>query len=564
MKMMTSRKPLRIDMIAGSQLRDTQGEMLDVEGADISEMEQGRGRISDNHGKGFFNSIGRIISAKKIFKSDDCDNPRHTHYWDKIKAPFIYVMADLYDDEDHANARAAAAILRNIHKSDCPLKIKASVEGGVVSRGVKDPSLLARTKIHSVALTFTPANNATYVEPLNLDKSAVDMDTDLMLIKSVMHLAQTNVPSFRHIERDATAEKIQDNISKIAEMAAQLGMEHDIESPSKQAIVTNALEQKIRSNVSSINDMVEIANEQALEKGWKGALGRLAVGSALAAASVVGSEGGSPKPASPVTPPAITAPSTALDLRKIPKAHQDINNSLTKRIPFLGAISQQESGGATNYAHATAKNGQTASSAWGLMPETVADHFQKNPKLAAMSPELAAAAHDVKNQHRLFTDRVNKDPNLAATVATLHYKSLAKQLNNDPKAIAYAWFWGMGNYKKTMAEHGRAGIENDNYVKSVMGHLNNISAAQKKSPVRPVAVRKALTAGYGGAGAPTGLTGGGVFQTQKMETGRPGFKYITCPHCGKEQIYAKHQVKCRGKDCNLSFPLATLAKLFDK
>jgi hypothetical protein len=36
-----AKKPLEIDMIAGSQLRDTQGEMLSVEGADISELMAG-------------------------------------------------------------------------------------------------------------------------------------------------------------------------------------------------------------------------------------------------------------------------------------------------------------------------------------------------------------------------------------------------------------------------------------------------------------------------------------------------------------------------------------------
>ena len=124
-----SSKPLEIDMIAGSQLRDTQGEMLSVEGADISDLENGNGRFNDNHAKGFFNSIGRVLEAKKIFKAEDCENDRHTYYWEKVKAPYIYVKGILYSDDEHPNARAAAAILRNIYKADCPLKLKASVEG---------------------------------------------------------------------------------------------------------------------------------------------------------------------------------------------------------------------------------------------------------------------------------------------------------------------------------------------------------------------------------------------------------------------------------------------------
>ena len=256
-----AKKPLEIDMIAGSQLRDTQGEMLSVEGADISDLQAGKGRLNDNHGKGFFNSIGRVTGAKKIFKEEDCDTDRQKYYWNQVKAPYIYVKGVLYDDADHPNARAAAAILRNIHKSDIPLKLKASVEGGVVSRGISDPSLLARTKIHSVAITFTPANNATLVEPLSLQKS-VDLAADMELIKSVQHLAQTNVPSFRHIQRDASASKAHSNLQAIMDLVGC-----DSEVASKEDLIKGALEDKIHKNVLKIHELVE----KALTAGYGGA-----------------------------------------------------------------------------------------------------------------------------------------------------------------------------------------------------------------------------------------------------------------------------------------------------
>src|SRR5688500_12816074 len=239
-----SNKPLWIDGILGSQLRDTQGEMLYIEGADISELEAGRGRWNDNHGKGFFNCLGRITTAKKIFKAEDCDDDRQKYYWKKIKAPYIYGKGYLFNDEDHPNAKAAAAVLRNIHKSDCPLKVKLSVEGGVVSRGIADPSLLARTKIHSCAVTFVPANQATLVEPLNLDKSA-DVEADMVLIKSVLHLAQTSVPSFRQITRDASATKIEQNVNKIMEMIGDNEEFVDL----KKTLVRESQELKIAQNV---------------------------------------------------------------------------------------------------------------------------------------------------------------------------------------------------------------------------------------------------------------------------------------------------------------------------
>ena len=263
-----SKKSLQIDMIAGSQLRDTQGEMLSVEGADISELEAGRGRLNDNHGKGFFNSIGRVTGAKKIFKAEDCTTERHTHYWDKVKAPFIYVSGELYDDTDHPNAKAAAAILRNIHKTDCPLRLKASVEGGVVSRGIADTNLLARTKIHSVALTFTPANQATLVEPTSLIKSA-NWEEDKKLIKSVVHLAKTNIPSFRHITRHASAEKLMENLNKIQDLAKSVGIEIQMPYSDVGDVIRNSIQYKLRKNIEQINTIVSGAKQTSADNSFE-------------------------------------------------------------------------------------------------------------------------------------------------------------------------------------------------------------------------------------------------------------------------------------------------------
>ena len=211
-----SKKPLEIDMIAGTQTRDSQGEMLDIEGADISNINF----INDNHGKGFSNRIGCITGAKKIFKEEDCEDDRQRYYWNKVKAPLIYAKGYLYDSEDHPNAKAAAAILRSIHKTDAPLKIKASVEGGTVARGIKDPSILTRTKITGVALTFVPANHSTLVEPTSLIKSAIPGDEEL--IKSVLHLARTDVPSFIDISMELSEEKIRKNVEQVSSMVKSL------------------------------------------------------------------------------------------------------------------------------------------------------------------------------------------------------------------------------------------------------------------------------------------------------------------------------------------------------
>jgi hypothetical protein len=258
---MAKDKKLWLDMCAGSELKDTQGETLSVEGADITDLMMGAGRLNDNHGKGFFNSLGRITEAKKIFKAEDCDNERQKYYWEKIKAPYIYAKGYLYNDEDHPNAKAAAAILKNIHRDDVPLRMKASVEGGVISRGITDPTRLARTKIHSVALTFTPANNATLVEALNVNKSDSNWEVDKQLIKSIAHLAETNIPSFRHIERHASAHTISENIQKIQELAKGLGIEIEVKDHNPEMILQNAVFSKISSNISKINSLVKVLGQ---------------------------------------------------------------------------------------------------------------------------------------------------------------------------------------------------------------------------------------------------------------------------------------------------------------
>jgi hypothetical protein len=130
------------------------------------------------------------------------------------------MQAKLYDDEDHPNARAAAAILRNIHREDSPLQLKASVEGGILKRGERDKTLLAQTKIHSVALTFTPANKATLIEPLSLSKSSAPEDE--ALIKSVMHLAQENVPNFIDISNALKMQDIEQKVLKIHDLTKAL------------------------------------------------------------------------------------------------------------------------------------------------------------------------------------------------------------------------------------------------------------------------------------------------------------------------------------------------------
>ena len=210
-----------IDGVVASELRDTQGEILDVKGADISDLTSGKGYWNSDHRNNFTDIVGRVTFAKKIFKIEDCDDERQRYFYNKLKTPIIYAKGHLFDqDGDHQNAKAVAAILRNQARTDSPLKLKASVEGGVVERG-KDSRLLKRTKISRIALTFVPANQNTLIESPQLQKSSVPGDMEL--VKSLVPLAKADAPSFIEVAGAiSSVETLRKKIEKINTVAKAL------------------------------------------------------------------------------------------------------------------------------------------------------------------------------------------------------------------------------------------------------------------------------------------------------------------------------------------------------
>lgn len=520
------RKKLQIDACIGSQLRDTQGETLSVEGADISALEAGEGRWNDNHGKGFFNSLGRVTDAKKIFKREDCENDRQEYYWDKVKSPYIYAKGYLYTDEDHSNAKACAAILRNIHKTDAPLKIKASVEGGVVARGLKDPSLLARTKIHSVALTFTPANNATLVEPLNLQKSDNEA-ADMQLIKSVMHLAQDNVPSFRHITRNASAQKIINNIDKIRELANTTNLSVLIEESNVEELMKNAIMGKITANIKKINELVKVKAPSGLF----------------------------PQPkTTPITKPNIDEkmnllPQKVTDHRqeiagqRQDKYQRDIGKLKAKSTTPTKPKATDSDGvqplltGAqlktqNTFKHHASKAMKDKDHLLNLGKKLLGKGVEKHRIKKILNGIKAHVKEDVKKSNAMDPKKIigKVVRNVAITAALAggaHY------FENDNKAEA-----------KPKVVKQLPSIKNEGYD-AYIGEFKETKKDKKKKKMK-----KALTAGYGGGGVPTSQTGGGTFQTESLDK---DFKYITCQDCGKEQVYSPNQVRCR--NCSKGFSM---------
>lgn len=556
-------------MCAGSELKDTQGETLSVDGANIDDLNVGKGRFNDNHGKGFFNSLGRVTEAKKIFKAEDCENERHEYYWNKIKAPYIYCKGYLYSDEDHPNAKAAAAIMRNIHREDAPLKMKASVEGGVMARGIKDPTRLARTKIHSVALTFTPANNATLVEPLNLDKSNVDWEEDKQLIKSVMHLAETNVPSFRHIQRHASANTIYENINKIQELAKSVGVEIMINEMDPDTIMEKAVLNKIASNVTKINNLVKAVKGDA----YAGTIGATSPGKVKMAqeqkteqklqARDKFQQGISQMKMDPTTPAKPKnldgAPSGTMKVKNA----QQVKHTNTLKGHAAKAMKDPQH---LNTVHMSlVERGVPAQKARAIVTK-IRSHMQEDVKKSddlekgdiaragknlVLAGALAVGAHQMspkkdakikpeKTREQKVQDHNSKVKNPQYHIDANKNGNIDKKINRKP-----------GSKEKV----SDSGYKRSQEAKEASKYLNREIIKQK--------LKKALTAGYGGAGAPTNLTGGGVIQAESLDDGKTkktdDFEYISCDNCGHEQVYMKHQVKCR--KCRSNFNLNKLEDL---
>jgi len=185
------------------------------------------------------------LSLEILKGPEDCSNDRELYFYNKLKTPIIYAKGYIFDkDGEHENAKAVAAIVRNQARTDSPLKLKASVEGGVIERG-KDSRLLKRTKISRIALTFVPANQNTLIETPQLVKNS--NPGDMALIKSMVPFAKTNVPSFIEVAGVITSvETLRKKVEKINELGKALtagfGGGSPTESTGGQVLQTESME----------------------------------------------------------------------------------------------------------------------------------------------------------------------------------------------------------------------------------------------------------------------------------------------------------------------------------
>jgi len=154
-------KGMLIDGVFSSEAIDSSGEVVKLEGIDISSMEEGHGVANYEHkgidAGGFGREIvGRIIYVHKVFKASDCEDDRQRMFWKKVKEqPFLYGMVRLYDAAGHTGAEALAAQIRDAVYHDDEITVRYSVEGTTLER---DGNIIKTSIARKVALIIGPCN----------------------------------------------------------------------------------------------------------------------------------------------------------------------------------------------------------------------------------------------------------------------------------------------------------------------------------------------------------------------------------------------------------------------
>lgn len=175
--------------IASTGDTDLQGEMVDQNGLDISQLKAGRGLFNVDHQKGPENVIGQIEDAEFV-KSDG----------KKV------LMVKGYLFKHQPRAQAFYNIMKSVKPGSQP-RVHMSIEGKILQRDAVNKSTIRNARIDKVALTLDPVNPYTYAE---LSKSLASGQVD-----------EIPEPAYLTMERTELEKAVQTAVEKA--MAAGVG-----------------------------------------------------------------------------------------------------------------------------------------------------------------------------------------------------------------------------------------------------------------------------------------------------------------------------------------------------
>ena len=159
-----------IDGIGASEVIDSSGEVISIEGIDTSSLDVD-GLINTEHeSKTTTQLIGKVVSYHKIFKKEDCENDRQRYYWDKVEAPYLYIKAVMFDKFGHTGAKDAVAMMmfdKELNKENTRQVGGFSIEG---SRLGKEGNRITKCIARKIAWSAYPCNKTCVAEILEEDK----------------------------------------------------------------------------------------------------------------------------------------------------------------------------------------------------------------------------------------------------------------------------------------------------------------------------------------------------------------------------------------------------------
>lgn len=163
------KKGLIFEGLASAELKDQSGEQVKLEGMDITDLKNGMGVLNYDHKAEPEDIIGKILDAKKILSSDDCENDNQRKFWDQVKSPYLWIKGEIFTEGNESEFRKAknvASLMKRFSQYGVS-PVRLSIEGKTVKRDGENDKVLAETSVSRVAVTIRPCLKETRTEILS-------------------------------------------------------------------------------------------------------------------------------------------------------------------------------------------------------------------------------------------------------------------------------------------------------------------------------------------------------------------------------------------------------------
>lgn len=176
----------RVVGLASTSSVDRQGEVIVPTGIDATPIAKGKGFFNFDHDNSPENTIGTLDGYKKT------DNG-------------LYVEGRLF--KNHTRAKAVYEIMSSLNKGDRG-RVGLSVEGKVIERDSKNPSIIKRCLIKNVAITMNPVNQDTYADIVkSMSSGEVDFESTGTSEEPQNTVVKSEEPTFSAIQVLSIVEK---------------------------------------------------------------------------------------------------------------------------------------------------------------------------------------------------------------------------------------------------------------------------------------------------------------------------------------------------------------------